>query len=110
MDEGLAIMQKVNYGSLQMNNNKSIEDSLIEYYSDFQEISDLQDNYTGFINLPDRNQQLCKDIFDIVYTDFMKMAKTDLLHYVLEDVCNILDWDYITGELQEYYFAEKSDD
>jgi len=32
------------------------------------------------------------------------------MHYILEDVCNLIDWDHITGELQNYYFAEPSHD
>ena len=93
-----------------MQNNKVIEDNIVEYYSDFYALTDLQDEYEGFINLPDRNSELCKQIFDIVHSDLMKQCKTDLITYILEDVCNLIDWDYITEQLQNYYFAEPSHD
>jgi hypothetical protein len=93
-----------------ININKVIEENIIEYYSDFQSLSDLQDDYTGYINLPDRNSDICKDIYSIIKRDLMAQCKTDIMHYILEDVCNLIDWDYITGELQNYYFAEPSHD
>ena len=93
-----------------MHKNTVIEDNIVEYYSDFHALTDLQDDYEGFINLPDRNSELCKQIFEIVHRDLMKQCKTDLITYILEDVCNLIDWDYITGELQDYYFAEPSRD
>lgn len=90
--------------------NKVIEDNIIEWYSDCSLINQLHDDYTGFINYPDRNSDLCKDIFTIVKRDLMSQCKTDLMSYILEDVCNLIDWDYITGELQDYHFSEPSND
>ena len=87
--------------------------NLILHFKNIENItinSPLQDEYEGFINLPDRNSELCKQIFEIVHSDLMKQCKTDLITYILEDVCNLIDWDYITGELQDYYFAEPSRD
>ena len=93
-----------------MHKNTVIEDNIVEYYSDFHALTDLQDEYEGFINMPDRNSELCKQIFEIVHRDLMKQCKTDLITYILEDVCNLIDWDYITGELQDYYFAERENE
>jgi hypothetical protein len=89
-----------------MTPNKVIEDNIIEYYSDFHALHHLRDCTEGTNYVGDYDPWLCKEIQSIVYKDLMSLAKSDIIHYILDDVFNVLDWDYINKSLQDWYFAE----
>jgi len=89
-----------------MQNNKVIEDDIIEYYSDFHALHTLKEDFEGFTLHGDYDLRLCSQIESIVYEDLIKQSKTDLIHYILEEVSKDIDWNYITGSLQDWYFSE----
>lgn len=89
-----------------MRNNKVIEDDIIEYYSDFHGLHTLKEDFQGFTLYGDYDLRLCSQIESIVYEDLIKQSKTDLIHYILEEVSKNIDWNYITGSLQDWYFSE----
>lgn len=93
-----------------MSNNKVIEENIIEYYSDFHGLDTLRENIEGYTLHGDYDSRLCREIQSIVYDDLISQAKTDLIHYILEDVCNLIDWTYITQNLQDFYFAERENE
>lgn len=93
-----------------MSNNKVIEDDIIEYYCDFHALHDMKEDFEGYTLHGDYDSELCREIQSIVYDDLISQAKTDLIHYILEEVSKDIDWNYITGSLQDYYFAEPSRD
>jgi hypothetical protein len=93
-----------------MSNNKVIEENIIEYYSDFHALDTLREQYEGDTLRGDYDSRLCREIQSIVYDDLIAQSKTELIHYILDDVCNIIDWTYITQNLQDVYFAEPSHD
>lgn len=93
-----------------MQNNKVIEDIIIEYYSDFHALHDMKEDFEGFTFHGDYDSRLCSQIESIVYQDLIKQSKTDLIHYILEEVSKDIDWNYITGSLQDWYFSEPAHD
>ena len=90
-----------------MRNNKVIEDIIIEYYCDFHALHDMKEDFEGYTLHGDYDARLCSQIESIVYQDLIKQSKTDLIHYILEEVSKDIDWNYITGSLQDWYFSEQ---
>jgi hypothetical protein len=89
--------------------NRAIEESIISYYEDFYAIHELRENFEGYIQ-ETKNIEICDQIEEIIYNDLIKQCKSDVLHYIIEDLGNMLDWDYITTTLQDVYFAEPCND
>lgn len=87
---------------------QSIEDSIIQWYSDFQNLHDLRDENSEYLCTDDmdRSDDLLKCINDIVCEDLYGHHKKDeLLHYIIVDVERHLDWNRITSDLFDVYFC-----
>ena len=93
-----------------MQSNRVIEDIIIEYYSDYHALHEMKDNFEGYTLHGDYDFRLCSKIESIVYQDLIKQSKTELIHYILEEVSMHLDWNYISGSLQDWYFSEPAHD
>ena len=85
----------------------AVEDSIISWYSDFQNLHDLRDAYDEYpedvlINLA---SELSSEISGIVMDDLYGRGKKDeLLHYIIADIQDSIDWKRIGRDLYSEYF------
>jgi hypothetical protein len=87
---------------------ENIEESIIEWYSDFQNLHDLRDEHSEYHynEEMDRNDDLMKEIDGIVSADlFGRHKKDELLHYIMGDLSRHLNWTRIASDLFDIYFG-----
>ena len=86
----------------------NIEDSIMSWYIDFQNLHDLREEYCEYTwNLElDYDSDLLNKIGSIVSEDLHGHHKKDeLLHYIMGDLDRHLDWKRICEFLYSEYFG-----